>query len=87
MLHADKTLDVKGLVSPRPEILAQKTLAAMTAGQVLTVITTDPAARQKLPPVCERIGCRVLGFTEERGTLYFQILKQGPPNGGGPSPP
>ena len=38
----DRTLDARGLKCPMPIVKAKKELDAMTAGQVLKVIATDP---------------------------------------------
>jgi TusA-related sulfurtransferase len=75
MVRTDKTLDIQGLISPRAETITGNTLAAMEPGQVLTVVTTDRTARQKLPSLCETLGCTLLELREDRGTLYFQIRK------------
>lgn len=75
MVKTDKTLDIRGLVSPRPEAVARNTLESMGPGQVLTVITTDVTAKRKLPSLCENLGCTLLELREDGGTLYFQIRK------------
>lgn len=75
MVRTDKTLDIQGLLSPRAETITGNTLAAMESGQVLTVVTTDRTAKQKLPPLCETLGCTLLDLREDEGTLYFQIRK------------
>lgn len=76
MAQTDKTLDIKGLVSPRSELITKKTLATMGPGQVLTVITTDRSTKQKLPKLCANLGCAILELKEDRGTLYFHIQKK-----------
>ena len=75
MVRTDKTLDIKGLMSPRSETVAMNTLAGMESGQVLTVVTTDMAAKQKLPPLCQHLGYTLLDMREDGGALYVQIQK------------
>ena len=40
---ADQTLDCKGLNCPMPIVKIAKTMKAMTKGQTLEVLATDPA--------------------------------------------
>lgn len=40
----DRTLDARGLKCPMPIVKARKELDAMTAGQVLKVVATDPGS-------------------------------------------
>ncbi len=75
MHRTDKTLDIKGLVSPRTELITEKMLTALEPGQVLTVVTTDRTIRQKLPLLCRILACTLLEMTEEGGALYVYIQK------------
>lgn len=75
MIRTDKTLDIKGLVSPRAEIITENTLVAMEPGQVLTVVTTCRTTKQKIPSLCRALGCTLLEIREEGGLLYIQIQK------------
>jgi len=75
MIQTDKTLDIKGLAGLRAETLTWNTLNTMDPGQVLTVVTTDRSAREKLMRLCEHLGCTLLSLREEGGTLCVQIRK------------
>ncbi len=75
MVRTDKTLDIKGLVSPRAELITGSTLAAMQPGQVLTIVTTDRAAKQSLPVLCRDRGYTLLELREDKGALYVQIRR------------
>jgi TusA-related sulfurtransferase len=75
MVQSDKTLEIKGLASPRTEIITGNILAEMRPGQVLKVVTSDRTAKQKIPALCETLGCTLLDLGEEQGSLYFQIRK------------
>lgn len=44
MSKFDRQIDVSGLFCPRPLLEAKKALQQLQHGQVLKVITTDPAA-------------------------------------------
>ncbi len=75
MEQTDKTLDIKGLAGLRTETITWDTLNTMKKGQVLTVVTTDRQAREKLQLLCEHLGSTLLEFRENRGLLYVQIRK------------
>ena len=75
ILKTDKTLDIKGLVNPRPTIITDHTLKEMDAGQVLRVITNDVSAKRSIPELCQGRGYKLLELLEEAGTLYFIIQK------------
>ncbi len=81
MIRPDKTLDVTGLLSPRPETITGNTLSAMEPGCVLTVITTDAAATRELRLLCERLGHTLLGLEEDRGTFFVHIRKSATADG------
>ena len=76
MAHADKTLDIKGLVRPRPAIVIAMTMDQLEPGQVLSVITNDAAARETVPALCAERGYALLETTNEGGTLRFTIQKK-----------
>lgn len=75
MFRTDKTIEIKGLLSTRGQMIARETLASLTRGQILTIITRDSSAGPKLAPLCESLGCTLLGSREEGGTFYVQIQR------------
>lgn len=60
----DKSLDCLGLLCPLPVLRARKTLLAMTAGQVLEIVTSDRMALIDLPHFCTEAGHEYLGAVE-----------------------
>ncbi len=72
---ADKTLDVRGLVCPRPKVITERTLEKMQPGQSLCVITNDMNTKHSIPSLCESLGYEILAFSEDGGVLYFTIRK------------
>ena len=44
MLHAQKELDTRGMNCPLPILKAKKALAAMSSGDILKVVATDPGS-------------------------------------------
>ncbi len=75
MAQADKTLDIKGLVQPRPAIVIEMTMNQLGPGQVLSVITNDAGARESVPALCARHGYALLETTVQGRTIYFTIQK------------
>ena len=71
----DKTLDIRGLVCPRPKVVTERILEKMGSGQSLQVITDDMSTRQIIPLFCESRGYEILAFRENMGILYFTIRK------------
>ena len=76
MAQADKTLDIKGLVQPRPAIVIEKTMSQLGPGQVLSVITNDAGARESIPALCAERGYALLETTVQGGALRFTIQKR-----------
>lgn len=75
VLKIDKTLDIKGLVNPRPTIITEHTLREMNPGQVLRVITNDVSTKRSIPELCKGRGYKLLELQEEAGALCFIIQK------------
>lgn len=76
MAQADKTLDIKGLVEPRPAIVIEKTMNQLGPGQVLSVITNDTGARESIPALCAERGYALLEMTAQGGAICFTIQKR-----------
>ena len=62
----DATLDAEGLLCPLPVLKIRKRLQGLEAGQVLHVITDDPAALVDVPHYCTEAG-HVIAKAEETG--------------------
>lgn len=75
MVEPDKTLDVKGLVPPRPTIITCDTLEKMSPGQVLRVITNNMTTKETIPSMCAERGYQLIDIKEEAGKIYFIIRK------------
>lgn len=74
-VKVDKTLDVKGLVCPRPMVMTMNTLKAMEKGQVLHVIANDSSTKHTIPALCERAGYKLVEMRDEAGNINFVIQK------------
>jgi len=74
MAH-DQELDASGLNCPLPILRAKKTLNAMTAGQVLHVIATDPGSVRDFDAFAKQTGNELTESREEGGKFHFLITK------------
>lgn len=56
----DTTLDLKGLKCPLPVLKTRKAMGTLSAGDTLTVLTTDPMAEIDIPHYCRESGNTLL---------------------------
>ncbi len=72
----DVELDVRGLACPLPILRAKKSLATMTAGQVLKVVATDKGAPKDFVDFCGKTGNELLSSSEADGEFVFLIRRR-----------
>jgi len=75
MADFDQELDASGLNCPLPILRAKKALAALSAGQVLHVIATDPGAIKDFEAFAKQTGNELMESREDGGKFYFLIKK------------
>lgn len=75
MSEFDVEIDSSGLNCPLPVLKARKALSAMSSGQRLHLIATDPGANKDIPAFCKMTGNPLVDNTEADGKLYFTIEK------------
>lgn len=75
-LQADQTYDGSGLLCPMPVLRANRALRALSPGQTLKVLATDPAAAQDFPAYCRQTGHELVATGSEGETLVFVIRKR-----------
>lgn len=68
-------LDATGLSCPLPVLRARKQLNALSQGQRLTVLATDPASARDFPRFCDVTAHRLIESSEEGGIFRFVIEK------------
>jgi tRNA 2-thiouridine synthesizing protein A len=71
----DRTLDCIGLYCPEPIFRARVELDEMGKGEVLEVLTDDPAAEEDIPRLARRLGDEILDIRREGDKLVFLIKK------------
>ena len=71
----DAELDAKGLNCPLPILRAKKSLAELSAGQVLKIVATDPGSVKDFEAFCKQTGNELLSSSEAGGAFEFMIKK------------
>lgn len=75
-LKADRVLDARGLVCPMPVLKTKKSLDDLETGQVLDVMTTDPASKSDIPALINRLGYELIELSERDTIFFFKIRKR-----------
>ena len=75
MLNFDKELDARGLNCPLPILRAKKTLNAMTGGQILKIMATDPGSIKDFEAFAKQTGNELLDSSEVDGEFHFTLKK------------
>ncbi len=75
MADFDQELDASGLNCPLPILRAKKALGAMSAGQVLHIIATDPGSVKDFEAFAKQTGNELMESREEGGKFHFLIKK------------
>ena len=70
-----QTLDARGLNCPLPILRTKKTLAGMSAGEVLAITATDPGSLKDLDSFCSQTGNEMLSSEQANGEFHFRIRK------------
>lgn len=75
-MNFDKELDARGLNCPLPILRCKKSLAELTAGQVLKVVATDPGAIKDFEAFAKQTGNELLSSAQAGGEFTFFIKKK-----------
>jgi TusA-related sulfurtransferase len=75
MIKADATLDTLGLRCPMPVILTTKKIKELKPGQVLEVLSDDPAVKKDMAAWCQSTGNECLAIHEENGSYQVFVKK------------
>lgn len=72
----DKELNVSGLLCPLPILRTKQSLSAMSSGQLLKVITTDPASVIDFQVFSDNTGNELLSISETDNIFIFLLKKK-----------
>ncbi len=75
-MNFDKELNARGLSCPLPIVKTKKSLADMTSGQILKVISTDTGSVKDMAAFAEQTGNPLLSTVEEKGEFIFYMKKK-----------
>ena len=75
MSNFDQDLDARGLNCPLPILRAKKTLSAMTAGQILKIMATDPGSVKDFEAFSKQTGNELVDSSEVEGEFHFRLKK------------
>ena len=68
-------LDARGLRCPMPLLKLKQSLHQMNAGEVLTVMTTDPVSQRDFVAFLQRSPHSLLSATQQNEDFIFEIKK------------
>ncbi|MGB3341657.1 MAG: sulfurtransferase TusA family protein [bacterium] len=71
----DKTIDCLGLYCPQPLLQTREQIDTLDIGEILLVITDDPAAEEDIKRFAKRTGHEIVKFEKEGDILRFLIKK------------
>ena len=75
MSNFDQELDARGLNCPLPILRAKKTLNAMTGGQILKIMATDPGSIKDFEAFAKQTGNELLDSSAVEGEFHFTLKK------------
>jgi len=75
-MNFDKELDARGLNCPLPILRAKKSLADLTSGQVLRVVSTDPGSVKDFAAFAKQTGNELLASGEQGKEFEFFIKRK-----------
>lgn len=71
-----KTLDCIGLYCPQPLLQTREQIDTIAVGEILEVLSDDPAAEEDLKRFAKRTGQQIIEFENKDGILRFLIKKE-----------
>ena len=72
----DQEIDASGLLCPLPVLKARKRLKGMVSGQVLRLVSTDPAAVVDVPHFCAEAGHSLVEARDD-GSAQVYLIRRG----------
>jgi tRNA 2-thiouridine synthesizing protein A len=56
-------------------MMLHEKVAAMTRGEILRVLATDPSTQRDIPKFCQMLGHQLVESSEAEGVFIFRIAK------------
>jgi len=70
-----RSIDCVGLYCPEPLFQTRENIDAIGVGEILEVVTDDPAAEEDITRFAKRAGHEVLKFEKREGHMRFLIRR------------
>jgi len=74
-LQIDRSLDCVGLFCPMPIVKAREAMTTMAVGQILEVVSDDPASDADMKSWAKRTGNELLAVTKD-GPIYRFLVRK-----------
>jgi tRNA 2-thiouridine synthesizing protein A len=74
-LQADRTLDCLGLFCPMPIVKTREAMKSMTIGQLLEMLSDDPASEADMRSWAKRTGNDLVAVTKDGAAYRFLVRK------------
>lgn len=75
VLIADKEIDCIGLFCPMPIVKTREAIRSMRAGEILAMLSDDPASDPDMRSWCQGTGHELTAVTREGGVFRFLVRK------------
>lgn len=75
-MNFDKELDARGLNCPLPILRTKKSLAELSAGQILKISATDPGAVKDFQAFAKQTGNELLSSAQNDAEFVFFMKKK-----------
>lgn len=73
--HVDRALDCLGLFCPMPIVKTREAMKAMAGGQVLEMLSDDPASEADMKSWAKRTGNELIAVTKNGAVYRFLVRK------------
>lgn len=75
LFNADRQIDCTGLFCPMPIVKTREAVSQMTVGQVLEMLSDDPASDPDMRSWARNTGHELLQVTRAGAVYYFVVRK------------
>ncbi len=75
LVHVDQTLDCLGLFCPMPIVKTREAMKVMALGQVLEMLSDDPASDADMKSWAKRTGNELIAVTKDGSVYRFLVRK------------
>ena len=77
VVNVDRQIDCSGLFCPMPIVKTREALRDMAPGQVLEMLSDDPASEADMKSWTQRSGNELVGLSREGAVYRFLVRKTG----------